>query len=114
MATVLLNAITADLNVPGGTSDLEIVEFDVSPYREIRGFFGKRGGPEVTITIQLIDPSGHHKGDVIGVLDAFTVEEGEPFSRSWNTPGLTLRVLVSVGAGGGAHLEYLAFVAWES
>jgi hypothetical protein len=117
VANVLLSAITASIEIPGGTSDNSLLVIDVSPYQEIRGFFGKRSGPEITLTLQIIKPNNPEDkpsaagGTVIGVLDQFIVD-GE-FSRSYSAPGLWLQVLASIGSGGGARIGHLAFVAWD-
>jgi hypothetical protein len=85
--------------------------------QEIRGFFGKRSGPEITLTLQILNPANPEDkpsatdATVIGVLDQFTLE-GE-FSRSYSVPGIWLQVLASIGSGGGARIGQLAFVGWD-
>ena len=117
MGNVLLSAIESSIEIPGGTSDNSLLVIDVEPYQEIRGFFGKRSGPEITLTLQILKPKSHGdkpsaaNGTVIGVLDQFTLE-GE-FSRSYGVPGIWLQVLASIGPGGGARIGQLAFVGWK-
>lgn len=117
MSNVLLSAISASIEIPGGTSDNSLLMIDVEPYQEIRGFFGKRSGPEITLTLQILRPNNPEDkpsaqdGTVIGVLDQFVLE-GE-FSRAYSVPGLWLQVLASIGPGGGARIGQLAFVGWD-
>lgn len=117
MANIVLSAIEADLLIPGGTSDNSLLVIDVKPYREIRGFFAKRGGPQITLTLQILEPNSSDdkpsaaNGSVIGVLDQFVLE-GE-FSRLYGAPGPWLQVLASIGPGGGARIGQLAFVGWD-
>lgn len=117
MPNVLLHSITSSIEVPGGTSDNSLLVIDVQPYQEIRGFFGKRLGPQITLTLQILKPNNANdrpsatNGTVIGVLDQFILE-GD-FSHSYNVPGVWLQVLASIGPGGGARIGQLAFVGWD-
>lgn len=117
MGNVLLSAIESSIEIPGGTSANSLLVINVEPYQEIRGFFGKRSGPEITLTLQILNPTNPGNkpsatdATVIGVLDQFTLE-GE-FSRSYSVPGIWLQVLASIGSGGGARIGQLAFVGWD-
>jgi hypothetical protein len=116
MGNVLLSAIEFSMEIPGGTSDSSLLVMNVEPYREIRGFFGKRSGPEITLTLQILNPKSPEdkpsatNGTVIGVLDQFTLE-GD-FPRSYSVPGLWLQVLASIGPGGGARMAGWLSSAW--
>jgi hypothetical protein len=94
-------------------------ELDVHKYYEIRGFFAKHSGQDITITLQVVRPNDANDtppaggGTVIGVLDTLTLTDGQSFSRSYTTPGLWLQVLATTGAGGGARLGRLAFIGRE-
>ncbi|MGC1185350.1 MAG: hypothetical protein WBA31_09400 [Candidatus Dormiibacterota bacterium] len=118
MANVLISAITSPIEIVEGTASLLVI--DVSPYREIRGFFGSRPVPEtiLTLTLQILkanDPADKPNaadGTVIGVLDQFIVDT--EFSRSYSAPGLWLQVLASASSGGfPVRINRMAFVGWE-
>jgi hypothetical protein len=119
MATVFIDAISgSDVEIPGGNTTT-MFELDVHKYYEIRGFFAKHSGQDITITLQVVRPNDPNDtppaggGTVLGVLDTFLLPGGQTFSRSYTTPGLWLQVLATAGAGGGARIGQLAFIGRE-
>lgn len=121
------------ISIPGGTS-YSLCVLDVSPYREIRGFFAPREG-EITLTLQVVTPpnpgaatsppigSGtgildapNNPGEepsppnnkVIGILDQFVLEA--EFTRTYSTPGIWLEVLALAGRGGGTRIGQVTLI----
>jgi hypothetical protein len=118
MATVFIDGIGAEYGLPGGNLTTTLLELDVSKYYEVRGFFGKKEGKEITITLQVVRPNNPDEtpaaggGTVIGTLDTFALPDGQSFSRSYTTPGLWLQVLATTGPES-ARIGQLAFIGRE-
>jgi hypothetical protein len=121
------------ISIPGGTS-YSLCVLDVSPYREIRGFFAPREG-EITLTLQLVAPpnsggatsppigsvTGILDGpnnpreepsppnyNVIGILDQFVLEV--EFTRTYSTPGIWLEVFASAVGDGGTRIGQVTLI----
>jgi hypothetical protein len=121
------------ISIPGGTT-YSLCVLDVSPYREIRGFFAPRDG-EITLTLQVLAPNDPGAethpplGNVMGVLDASSEPETEPspsnghvigildqfalqveFTRTYATPGILLEVVASAAAGVSTRIGQVTFI----
>jgi hypothetical protein len=102
-----------DILIPGGSSNISVCVFDVSPYWEIRGFFKQNTG-DITLTLQILEPNhpgaepSASNGNFIGMLDQFALQ-GD-FTRTYSTTGIWLEVLASSGPGGGVRIGQLTFV----